>query len=152
MQRLLKIQEMVDKIINMMPNIAGQTVARSHIYGVSAYCMILAKKRKLDIEVCAVAGILHDIKTYQSGDSTDHGPLGALIAREILIESAQFAEAEIKVIAKMIDSHSKKKQIDGKYQELLKDADVLSHYFLRGGNVVAKESHRLKKLLEEFKL
>ena len=152
MQRLLVIQSITDRIIEKYTKKSERYQARSHLNGVATLCMVLARQRNLDIEICAVAGMLHDIKTYQTGDSTDHGPLGALMAQEILVETTLFSDSEIKTISEMIRLHSKKRQIDGHYPEVLKDADVLNHYFFRNLSVVPKEQDRLTRLLQELNL
>ena len=91
-------------------------------------CALLAKCRGLDIELCATAGMLHDLSSYESGDSTNHAQRSAARAKELLAESGDFSSNEISAIAQAIFTHSSKDQVDDPMAELLKDADVLQHY------------------------
>ncbi|MCK5826882.1 HD domain-containing protein [Candidatus Bipolaricaulota bacterium] len=98
-----------------------------HLYGVSATAVLLAHLRGLDKEIAGVAKILHDLATYRSEDSDNHGPRSATLAFEILGNLGTFTKAEISIIHSAISQHSNKAEFSGRYDELLKDADVLQH-------------------------
>jgi uncharacterized protein len=82
----------------------------------------------LDAELGTVAGMLHDLWYYQTGDRTEHGRRGAPCAREVLSGLGCFTEGEIATVCEAIARHSFKDEVHGAYDELLKDADVLQHH------------------------
>ena len=56
----------------------------SHMYGVSKFCSLLAKKRNLNSEIAATCGMLHDIGYMTGGSSHNHAIEGAKKAGTIL--------------------------------------------------------------------
>ena len=123
-----------------------------HLYGVSNFCVLLALRRGLDPELAATCGMLHDIYQITDGFLEQHGVKGAEKARLILENTGQYSDNEIDIITTAISRHSKKRKIhDGAYDELLKDADVLSHclydpYY----PIIEKEVLRYNNLLTEL--
>ena len=62
-----------------------------------------------------------------------------------------YSAEEIEIVTTAISKHSKKRKAHGIYDELLKDADVMSHSFYNTGYPVAeKEKVRYEKLLAEL--
>ena len=128
MDRLERVRQIVDGIVNNVPDPEERRCGFVHLYGVSLTATLLAGQRALDGELAGVAGMLHDVVTYESGDPTDHGPRGAERAGEILRDTGRFTEAEITMIQSAIAHHSNKAGVHGAFEELLKDADVLQHH------------------------
>ncbi len=128
MNRLELIRESVDRILRQQSDEEERRCGFVHLYGVSAVCVLLAMKRGLDPEVCAVAGMLHDISSYRTGQPTDHARLSAVDAERILLQSGIFAPDEVAAICEAVARHSDKDAQDGDLAEALKDADVLQHY------------------------
>ena len=128
MNRLEHVREIVDSLLCQQPDENERRCGFVHLYGVSAICALLASRRGLDAEVCATAGMLHDLSSYETGDSTDHAQRSASRAGELLTEAGDFFPNEISAIAHAISTHSAKDQVDDPMAELLKDADVLQHY------------------------
>lgn len=120
-----------------------------HLYGVAQNCSMLAIKRKLNIELCAITGMLHDIYTYKFGYVKNHAVLGATEAENLLNKLDVFSDEEIEIIITAISHHSDKKSKHNKYSELLKDADVLQS-FLYNSTLEIKHKKRLKKTLKNF--
>lgn len=151
MNRIEDIQKIVDKVLMEQSNLYERRCGYVHLYGVSTICSLLALKRGLNVELCAIAGMLHDIWTYKAGYSTDHSKLGAIEARKILNETRCFSEEEIDIICDSIYSHSNKQEIGSSYEELLKDADVLQHYLYNTSlPIFETEKERLNVLLKEL--
>ena len=151
MERIGAVQACVDKIV------AGQTEAIDikfgyvHLYSVSQTCALLAMKRKQNVELAAIAGLLHDIYAYQTGNRKDHANQGAAEARKILQELNLFSEEEIDMISHAIYRHSDKDKVDSPFDEVLKDADALQHFLIMP--LVAPAPHeaaRVSKLKEEL--
>ncbi len=153
MNSLEGIRNIVDKILMEQPDLEERRCGYVHLYGVSAICGLLALKRGLDVEICSVAGMLHDIWSYKVGYSVDHGKLGSIEARKILNEINCFSEEEINIICSSIFSHSNKQDIDNDYCEVLKDADVLQHYLYNTNLPINEnEKDRLNMLFKELEL
>ncbi|MCL2549147.1 MAG: HD domain-containing protein, partial [Symbiobacteriaceae bacterium] len=114
-------------MIQDMPSPSKRLVAKGHLDGVSLCCTLLALKRGLNAEIATICGALHDIYTYKTGSSVNHGHNGAEMARVILKRLGDlFDDAETELILSSIFHHSDKSEIHGAYEELLKDADTLS--------------------------
>ncbi len=128
MNRLEQLRQVIDGFLAKLPDTEQRRCAFIHLYGVSATGTILALKRGLDSELCAAAGMLHDIWNYQVGESSEHAQLGAREAKNILQQVGSFSAEDIEVICHAIARHTDKQSIDSEVDELLKDADVLQHY------------------------
>lgn len=151
MNRLEVIRKIVDSILMEQSDLEERRCGFIHLYGVSSNCSLLAFKRGMNAELCAIAGMLHDISSYKIGYSVDHSKLGAIEARKILNESKCFDEKEIDIICSSIYKHSNKAYVDDVYDEILKDADVLQHYLYNTNFKVSEnEKDRLNKLFIEL--
>ena len=151
MERIGAVQACVDKIV------AGQTEAIDikfgyvHLYSVSQTCTLLAMKRGQNVELAAIAGLLHDIHAYQTGNRKDHAHQGALAAKKILQELNLFSEEEIDMVSQAIWHHSDKDTVDSPFDEVLKDADALQHFLIMPlAEPVPHEAARVSKLKEEL--
>jgi len=97
--------------------------------------------------------MLHDLSSYETGDSTDHAQRSASRAKDLLTEAGDFSSNEISAITQAISAHSAKDHIDGPVAELLKDADVLQHYLYNPSLKDGREMNaRLKALFAELGL
>lgn len=149
--------EMVRSCIaaRLEPVLDGQAAAKAygHLYQVSLAAVVLAMKRGEDAELAAIAGMLHDVYAYQSGSYEDHARRGAQLAREILDELNITSPAETEKICHAVACHDSKENIDTPFDEILKDADVLSHTLNDPAKPVKdKEKARYEKLRAEFHL
>ena len=151
MERIGAVQAGVDKII------AGQTDATDikfgyvHLYSVSQACTLLAMKRQQNVELAAIAGLLHDIYAYKTGARTDHAHQGAVLAKEIMQETGLFSEEEMETVAGAIYHHSDKDTVDSPFDEVLKDADALQHFLIMPlADPAPHEATRVSKLKKEL--
>ncbi len=151
MNRLDQVRKIVDRIVLEQPDEETMRCGFVHLYGVSAACVLLAKKRGMDVELAAVVGMLHDIWSYKTGDPTDHARLSAIEAERILREIGSFTDEEIALITDAIARHSAKDQVDGPMAELLKHADVLQHHLCNPAYPV-RYPERLNSALTELGL
>lgn len=152
MSRLKTLREYVDNELSMLAD-DKQISATAHLYGVSLAATILAKKRGLNEELAAMAGMLHDMHAYKSGSYDDHAHLGAELARGILKELGLTTEDETDIICSAIYHHDDKLVIDSPMDELLKDADVIDHCFKDSSKPVKeKEQVRYANLCKELGL
>ncbi len=127
MNRLEQIRTVVDGCLLTTANQDDLRCGFVHLYGVSATAALLARLRGLDEELAAIAAMLHDLASYESGDADEHAGRSAARAVEILKGLGGFTEREIACIESAIAHHSDKEMLHGSYEELLKDADVLQH-------------------------
>jgi len=121
-----------------------------HLYSVARYGSLLALKRGLNQELAMTAGMLHDIANVNGG-SDNHAADGAVQAEAMLKQLAFYNDNEIAIITAAIARHDAKSAIHESYDEVLKDADVLSHCFYNPDFPVNEwELARYKKLLTEL--
>ncbi len=150
--RIETVREIVSGMLEQAPDDSLRAGGYVHIFGVAEACVLLAMKRGEDVELAAVAGYLHDIATYTTGDSAGHARRGAEMSRRILRETGLFSEEEIDKVFSAIFFHSSKKEKHGPLDEILKDADVLQHCLFDPGYVSKKEMLRFEGLCAEFGL
>ena len=153
MSRLKELRTYVDKKLNKMDDEDKRISATAHLYGVSLAAQMLAKKRGLDTEIAAMAGMLHDMHAYKTGSYDDHAHLGADLARKILGKLELTDQKETDIICSAIYHHDDKAVIDSPMDELLKDADVFDHCFKDASkSVKEKEQKRYDALCKELGL
>jgi uncharacterized protein len=151
MDRTERVRQVVDQILCGQPDEEERRCGFVHLYGVAQAAALLALVRGLDPELATVAGMLHDLWTYHSGDPTDHGRRGALLAREILTDLDAFTADEITTLCAAVAHHCLKGEVHGAYDELLKDADVLQHHLYNTQfDVQENERPRLEALYGEL--
>ncbi len=124
-----------------------------HLYGVSQACALLSIKRKENVELAIIAGMLHDIYSYTNMDSQDHAHKGSEMARSILDALQIFNVDEIDLICSAIYNHSDKSLIHSSLDEILKDADVLQHVMYNPlCGIKQQEERRYNSLKKELNL
>lgn len=150
MDRLEYIRVQTDRILQRIPSAEEQKFAYIHLYGVSKWAAFLAMKENLDPEIAAVSGMLHDIARYLE-NSADHAVRGAELSLEILNHTQLFTAYEISIITSAIAHHSDKEHIHDVYDELLKNSDVLDHYFYNPKDPISpSDQKRLLLLLKDI--
>jgi uncharacterized protein len=149
MDRLELVRNEIDTILFRSEKANVRSEGFIHLYGVAQNCTLLAIKRKLDVELCTIIGLLHDIYTYKYGYVKEHAILGATEAENLLIDLDVFTKEEIDIIKTAISNHSDKKTKHDKYSELIKDADVLQNS-LYNTSFEIKHVKRLKKVFRNF--
>lgn len=148
--RLEILRKEIDKLI-MNSEQSKVCMYSSHIYGTAKFCTLLALKRGMDVEISTICGMLHDVYYLISGSGDEHATKGAEYAEELLQSMDTYSEEEIKIITAAISRHSNKRMIDEKYDELLKDADVMDHCFYNNDFPIADwEIERYNNLLMEL--
>jgi len=149
MSRLQLVRSEVDEILLSQPNVKERRDGYVHLYGVAQNCAILAIKRGLDIELCTIIGMLHDIYTYKYEYVKNHALLGSVEAEILLKKLEVFSDEEIEIVKRAIRNHSTKKTEHDKFSELIKDADILQNTIYRS-EVEIKHKDRLKKVFRNF--
>ena len=144
-------QARMQQLLDSLPNAEERREAAIHTYEVARFCAVLALKRGENADLAEAAGWLHDCWRYASGLSANHAAEGAALAREWLCAMPEFSPADIEAVCTAISLHSRKAQTDETLAEILKDADVLSHFIQQPQAVeVSEEAVRLRRLLTEL--
>lgn len=155
--RLEKLRSKIDSLI--LENEVDKRYFFTHLYSVAKFGSLLALRRNLNPEIAATCGMLHDIYQVTAGTSEQHAVKGAKVAKEILKEMDLYNDKEIKIITTAISRHSDKEAIHEPYDEVLKDADVMCHYFYNTDFPIKyasqfpfleKERNRYENLLSEL--
>jgi len=153
MNRIEKIREYVDNVLLHMSDETERRCGYLHLYGVSQACALIALKRRENVELATIAGMLHDIYFYSTMDTKDHAHRGSVMAREILTSLQSFAGDEIDMICTAIHNHSSKGSKHSSFDEVLIDADVLQHCLYNPlFDVAEHEKQRYENLILEFDL
>lgn len=153
MDRIEKVREVVDEILLNMSDAEERRCAYLHLYGVSQACALLALKRKENVELAIIAGMLHDLYSYANMASYDHAHKGAELARDILDSLQIFSEEEKEFICTAIYNHSDKTMTHAPLDEILKDADVMQHVLYNPlCDTKVQEEQRFSFLKKEFEL
>ena len=148
MSRIKDLQKYVHHVVEDNEKEAGQI---AHLHGVALAAAILAKKRREDAELAAMAGLLHDLYAYKSGSYDDHAHLGADYVRKVLKKLEITTDEETEIICSAIYHHDSKDMVDGPIDEILKDADVLHHTLADPTKEVKEhEKDRYEKLCAEL--
>ena len=127
MGRVKELRKYVNAELMKLEDRDEMVAAFIHLNGVALAATMIAKKRGFDPEVAAMAGLLHDMHAYKTGSYDEHEHKGAELAREILGELGIADEAETDLICSAIYHHGDKLVVDEPFDEVLKDADVISH-------------------------
>lgn len=104
-----------------------------HQASVLQFARIMAQKRDLPIDVCAIGMLFHDIYSIVHGKYKDHAHLSTQMAIDILSEIDGFSAEELDQISRIIYNHSDKHiWTDDPFQEFGKDVDVLDCFLYEG--------------------
>lgn len=151
MNRVEKLREYIDEIILNMTDTEERRCAYIHLYGVAQFSAMIALKRGENSELAAMAGMLHDLYAYRTSITENHAHNGADLARSILSRLGLTTIEETELICSAVYNHSDKHQVNSKFDEILKDADVLQHNLYNTSfPIIDKERSRFKNLLVEL--
>ena len=149
--RIEKLRKYIDEILLNMKDTEERRCAYLHLYGVSQACTMIALKRNQDVELAAMAGMLHDLHSYKTMNTEKHAERGSVLARQILEELELTSSSETDLICSAIHNHSSKNATHSTFDEVLKDADVLQHCLYNPlFPVMEHGKRRLQNLLNEF--
>jgi len=153
MSRLKELRNYIDEQLKKIEDEDERKSAIVHLYGVSLAATMIAKKRGLDPQLSSMAGMLHDLYAYMNASYDDHAHKGADLARKALNELSLTTDEETDIICSAIYHHDDKAVVDSQMDELLKDADVISHTMNDPSKPVKeKEQARYDSICREFGL
>jgi len=153
MDRISVVQTYVNRLLDTLVDSSEHRSAAVHLYGVAGYAALLALRRGQNVELATVAGLLHDIATYATGEMRNHAGRSAAMARTCMKGSGQFTQEEMDAVCSAIAHHSDKDKQQAPLDEALKDADVLSHCLHNAALLPdEKDAERYRSLMDEIKL
>ena len=117
----------------MENNPAYAPIGIAHLAYSACLGALLARKRGLDMDIAQTAGYLHDVWLHLNAPYTEdtvklHAHEGAVLAERFMREMGEYSEAEINTVMVMIENHDFTSQTDDPMSEIMKDADMFSHY------------------------
>jgi len=132
----------------------------SHMTTTAQIMRLLAVKRGIDPDICAIAGAIHDIATMESGEAENHAVKAMDYIAPLINEynasshasnaTLKITEPEIALLEEIIPQHSSKDVVsDNPYVETLKDADAIDRY-LQGVETKDSEMERLIRVFSEL--
>ncbi len=151
--RIDYVRKLLDDDLKLIHNEEIKRCAYVHLYGVGQSAAFLAMKRGYDkniAELTEVAGMLHDYAKYIYDEEEKHAEKSADCAREILSRIPEFSISEIDQICEAIFNHSKKEEVGSYFDEILKDADEMQHYFRNPMEDYYFQKERTQNLLKEL--
>ena len=147
------VRKLLDDNIKLIKDEEIKRCAYVHLYGVGQAAAFLAMKRGYDrktAELAEVAGMLHDYAKYLYDEEENHAEKSAHLAKEILGKIPEFSTQEICQIYEAIYNHSNKEKVGTPFDEILKDADEMQHYFRNPMEDYYYQKERTQKLFKEF--
>jgi len=156
------IQFFLDRAKNWNANDRDFSIywSMSHMITTAQIMRLLAIKRNLDADICAIAGLIHDIATMESGKTNNHAARALDYIAPLMKaynesnfaknDALKITDAEIKLLEEIIPQHSNKNETSANpYAEALKDADVIDRY-LHGVEANESEMPRLLAVFAEL--
>lgn len=151
--RIDSVRQMLDKNLKEIADEEVKRCAYVHLYGVGQAAAFIAMRRGYSrsyAELAEMAGMLHDYTKYVYNEEENHAEKSALCARKILENISHFSEEEIELVCRAIYNHSNKKAEDAPFDEILKDADEMQHYFRNPMEDYCLQKDRTQKLMNEL--
>ena len=151
--RIDLVRKTLDDDLKQIKDEEIKRCAYVHLYGVGQAAAFLSMKRGYDrntAELAEVAGMLHDYAKYVYDEEENHAEKSSECVREILSKISEFSNEEVNQICKAIFLHSNKKEIDDAFDEILKDADEMQHYFRNPMEDYFYQKERTQKLFKEL--
>nr|WP_261771537.1 CHAP domain-containing protein [Paenibacillus xylanexedens] len=145
----------VSRVIRRMSHegFPGQEEVWIQLVGVSSFASLLATRRGVNQELAAITGLLHGCYLYRTGINVFPGPNSADTARQLLRGLQLFSEEELYIILNSIFVQEACQQVQGSYEEILKDAIHLHMNFSPVRQSLTKarmEKVRLHHILHEL--
>ena len=129
MTNIEKVRDFIFKQFQTQMDIPFRNIGIEHTLQVVSYAIMLSKKRNINSEEAMIAAYFHDISTYLTHYSHNHATRSYEFANEHLPKITNLSNEQILRITQAIKNHSTKQIIHDDLSELLKDADVLAHYY-----------------------
>jgi len=127
-----------------------QSYDYQHVRSVERLSGEIAKRRGLNSDVAQIIALLHDMgRITENAIGKEHGIVGSRLANQWLTDY----DVEVSIKQTVVDAvakHNRKKQIDGPYDELIKDCDALAHELEIGEYLPKYEQIRCEQAYKLF--
>ncbi|QHI72287.1 HD domain-containing protein [Aminipila terrae] len=154
MHKLLQLQSALLKEIDKYEKLVSERDQpidweRVHISSCAKLGYLMAEERGVDPVLAASACAIHDYGRIITGKQENHAEAGYLPVQDFLKKTGLFTEEEMKTLSIAVKNHSKKSEVGGPIEEIVKDADVLDFY--QYGYIMPRQEQqaRLEKLLKK---
>lgn len=151
--RIDSVRQILDNDLKAIQDEEIKRCAYVHLYGVGQAAAFIAMKRGYSrkcAELAETTGMLHDYTKYVLDEEENHAKKSAFYAKQILEKIPEYTEEEIELIYNAIYNHSNKSEKDTSFDEILKDADEMQHYFRNPMEDYCLEKERVQNLLGEL--
>lgn len=151
--RIDSVRKILDNNLKAIHDEELKRCAYVHLYGVgqaAAFISMLRGYNRTEAELAETAGMLHDYAKYIENDDENHAEKSANCAMIILNEIPEFSDNDIVCICESIRNHSRKKEKDNPFDEIIKDADEMQHYFRNPMEECYLQRERTQRLLIEL--
>ena len=148
MNRLFKLQKAllaeIDKYEKLVSTKRDQPIEweRIHMASCAKLGYLMAEKRGVDPILAAAACSVHDYGRILNGVQEGHAAYGYEPVMAFLRQTELFSEEEVEAIGLAVKNHSRKGEIGGPLEEIVKDADILD--FVHFGMRPAREDQQLR--------
>lgn len=154
MHKLLQLQSALLKEIDKYEKLVSERDQpidweRVHISSCAKLGYLMAEERGVDPVLAASACAIHDYGRIITGKQQNHAEAGYLPVQDFLKKTGLFTEDEIKTLSIAVKNHSKKSEVGGPIEEIVKDADVLDFYQYGYTMPRQEQQARLEKLLKK---
>ena len=125
-----KIYQLVEETCKKETNVFSPEVWQTHFLPVVKYAKLLAKQRKVDIEVVEIAALLHDFASISNENEVEeHHVYGQKHAQQILSDF-DYPQEKIDQVKHCIFAHRGSQNIQRETVEAdcIADADAMAHF------------------------
>lgn len=138
------------RVYQVLDQLGQQSYDYQHVRSVERLSDEMAKRRGLNSDIAQTIALLHDMgRITENAMGKEHGIVGSRLAFRWLTDYD--VEAPIKqTVVDAVAKHNKKKQIDGPYDELIKDCDALAHELEIGEYLPKYEQMRCEQAYKLF--
>jgi len=115
------------RVYEVLDRLGQQSYDYQHVRSVERLSCEMAKRRGLNTDIAQAIALLHDMgRITENAIGKEHAIIGSRLAYQWLTDY-DVEELTKQTMVNAVAKHNRKKQIDGPYDELIKDCDALAH-------------------------
>ncbi|MDF1615863.1 HD domain-containing protein [Petrocella sp. FN5] len=138
------------RVYEVLDQMGQQSYDYQHVRTVERLSLDMAKRRGLNTEVAQAIALLHDMgRITENAVGKEHATVGSKLTYRWLTDY-DVDEVTKLTIVDAVAKHNRKKQIDGPYDELIKDCDALAHKLEIGEYLPKYEQLRCEQAYKLF--
>ncbi|WP_274648795.1 CHAP domain-containing protein [Paenibacillus humicola] len=150
--RVENVRLLISEMGMALDHLLKKQEAAVHLYGVSTLASMLAMMRGQNSELASIAGLLCHYYFYKTGINDFPGPNSAEAARPLIRDTGIFTPEEQTAIFRAIFYQDIRDRVHGPFEEIIKDAIVLHHFFRKSGRqpLPPSDVKRLRRILNDL--